>query len=55
MHESLLERYQRYPHGYRKYENYANYSIYHPEATIKEYMETMNRQTEFHEFLDIQT
>lgn len=47
------ERIGRYPHGFRHFENFANYSQVKPDATIQEYMETMNRPCEFSEYLAI--
>lgn len=41
----------RYPHGFRHYESFANYKIVNPRSEISEYMEIMNRQIEFDEFL----
>ena len=47
------ERIGRYPHGFRHFENFANYSQVKKDATIQEYMETMNRPCEFSEYLAI--
>lgn len=47
------ERIGRYPQGFRHFENFANYSQFKKDATIQEYMETMNRPCEFAEYLQI--
>ena len=43
----------RYPKGFRHYENYANYSQVHTDATVEEYMDVMNRQVTYSEFVAI--
>jgi hypothetical protein len=43
----------RYPHGFRHYESFVNYKYVNPDATIHDYMNEMNRQVEFDEFLSI--
>lgn len=47
------ERIGRYPLGYRHYENYANYQHEVKGSTIEDYVEAMNRECEFSEFLSI--
>ena len=54
MHDYAHSRLGRYPHGFRHFENYANYSQVKKDATIQEYMQEMNRQCEFNEFVAIQ-
>lgn len=53
LHIYAHSRIGRYPHGFRHFENYANYSQVKKNATIQEYMEEMNRQCEFNEFVAI--
>jgi len=55
IHESYVQKAQRYPRSLRHYENYANYSYVHKDASIEDYMKEMNRQVEFPEFMVIMT
>ena len=43
----------RYPHGWRHYESFVNYQVINPHATIQEYIEEMNSQVTFDNFLAI--
>ena len=53
MEASKLENAFRYPPNYRHYENYNSYSYVNRDASIEDYMEVMNKQVEFTEFLAI--
>ena len=52
-HEWEQNNFGRYPDGYRHYENYANYSQVITEATIEDYMQEMNRQVRYDEYVAI--
>jgi hypothetical protein len=43
----------RYVLGWRQYENYQFYQKMHPKADISDYMNEMNRQVTFDEYLQI--
>ena len=47
------EQFTRYVPGFRHYENFDSYSIKHPDATIDEYVNEMNREVTFAEYLEI--
>ncbi len=51
--QELTNKIGRYPQGFRHYESYANYKFIEKDATIQDYMQEMNRQCEFDEFLRI--
>ena len=53
MIRAKLENACRYPPNYRHYENYNSYSFVHRDATVQDYMEIMNKQVEFADFLAI--
>lgn len=56
-HHREMERIEsqvgRYPTGFRHFENYEFYNLHHPDATMVDYQEAMNKQCEFHEFVEI--
>jgi len=43
----------RYIPGYRHYENFENYQIKYPEREIQDYIDDMNREVTFEEYLNI--
>jgi uncharacterized short protein YbdD (DUF466 family) len=43
----------KYPAGFRHYENYVNYRQVNPDATIEDYIQDMNREATFQEFMGV--
>lgn len=43
----------RYPHGWRHYESFVNYKVVNPDAVIDDYIQEMNSQVTFDNFLAI--
>ena len=51
--QQIGESIGRYPRGFRHLENFANYNLVKPESKIADYVQEMNRQIEFEEFLTL--
>jgi hypothetical protein len=43
----------KFPNGFRHYESFTNYKLVNPDADIEEYINEVNRQVEFDEFIAI--